>query len=1062
MEVEIVKGDGFCFLNAVSKVLEVNYNHNYPVQKAMEQIMKFLCENFDKYTAYHQQKAEPTPGDTLISDVIDFFSSRNYNTNIVDLLMQITTDALRLDLNIYQKNNGQIQIYNFTTPEPLFTVNLKFTHDPIHPQANHYDAITRIPILTSLERLSNLSEFQPWQKKQKPNYMPPPRSEIIDLTDDDESIYPSKNSSNSIYGGTTDVYSCSDETYISSDPECLVSGKYCIMRTTTPRTTSTYSPPMPSTPTPSTSSECHSDTTYSSSTTQLFSTQETTTLPRYLFATDTTHSVENYLTEYMAHEDIGDSDLDSVIEKDPYDETETLIQSVSRGRPFPTWYFNSIPPQWVHKIPDDINGIKYYKLKIHEHLWHVLTSDRRHFRMLTSSREGFMGERRIGTCKGSFVCKNKECPFIKTSQCNQPNKVSWRNVRGNMNFKICAICDHVAQRISCGAKKLIEYDYSSRIASVYHLGNHKCWPQLSNRNYSAHEQPFVIPHGVTGSAKQVGLRQIVRLIDDGDMDAAEKEAEVWIDKRKMKQQMEAMNPQQGMDHNSFDAVGIVKQKTDTKDPFYIYKIGNKNLGGGSDHVFKSSRKLAEIATHMDVDGVPNLLQLENAYFDATHTRVYGFKSLGMWLLHPAMRKMLRLASMEIRSENYRDIALFLTLFNEILATVKNQPGYKFNPRYFVCDEAGANYKAIAEVYGAEFAATRVRGCQWHFKSDVKKHVSKLQPSDQETFVQTCNSLCDVTTVSDYNRLKQVLDSLADRNPEIKPFLLYWDPRKSHIFKPFRGGGLLGVNLSEQGNASFKPAKTMRLVHAAKYDVATMIEQEKELELFERNLLKCAGRGPSAGVHDSKDRAQQMKVAEDFVNILDDEADVLLEASQGNNPEMYIPKAQSKHRAPKRFSTKPPGKAPPRKNQKKKEQVCDETALEAKLELAMGVADSELTTGRKNKIDNPPMLVRATWRICKCRGCKQAITPEEKGHPHSFVFRRRGVVGYFNKLHNKWVDSEQNIHFHLNMACVRKHDTTIEKRHISCNDELFCELTKEEMVYLHDQGFLKPIAEKKME
>ena len=61
-----------------------------------------------------------------------------------------------------------------------------------------------------------------------------------------------------------------------------------------------------------------------------------------------------------------------------------------------------------------------------------------------------------------------------------------------------------------------------------------------------------------------------------------------------------------------------------------------------------------------------------------------------------------------------------------------------------------------------------------------------------------------------------------------------------------------------------------------------------------------------------------------------------------------------------------------------------------------------------------------------------------------------------------MDSEQNIHFHLNMACVCKHDATIEKRHISCNDEVFCGLVKEEMVYLHEQGFLKPIAEKKME
>ena len=244
----------------------------------------------------------------------------------------------------------------------------------------------------------------------------------------------------------------------------------------------------------------------------------------------------------------------------------------------------------VYKIPDNINGIKHYKIKIHEHIWHVPTSDRRHFRMLTSSRKGFMGERRIGTCKGSFVCNNKDCPFIKTSQCHQPNKVSWRNIRGNINFKVYAICNHVAQRISCGAKKLVEYDYTSRIATVYHLGNHKCWPQLSSRNSSVHEHPIKLPQGLTGSAKQVGLTQIVRLIDDGNMEAAAKEAEVWIDRRKVKWQMEAMNPQEAMDHNSFDAVGIVKQKTDTKDPFYIYKIGNKNLGGGSDYVIHKTSK----------------------------------------------------------------------------------------------------------------------------------------------------------------------------------------------------------------------------------------------------------------------------------------------------------------------------------------------------------------------------------------------------------------------------------------------------------------------------------------
>ena len=36
-----------------------------------------------------------------------------------------------------------------------------------------------------------------------------------------------------------------------------------------------------------------------------------------------------------------------------------------------------------------------------------------------------------------------------------------------------------------------------------------------------------------------------------------------------------------------------------------------------------------MALQMDVEGPENILQLENAYFDATHTRVYGFKTFTM-------------------------------------------------------------------------------------------------------------------------------------------------------------------------------------------------------------------------------------------------------------------------------------------------------------------------------------------------------------------------------------------------------------------------------------------------
>ena len=183
-----------------------------------------------------------------------------------------------------------------------------------------------------------------------------------------------------------------------------------------------------------------------------------------------------------------------------------------------------------------------------------------------------------------------------------------------------------------------------------------------------------------------------------------------------KKVINTQNPTFSLDENSFDAVGILKAETDKRDPFDIYRINNGRLNGGTDYVFKSSREMALLAIKMDVNNEEETsLQNENAFFDATHCRVFGFKSFALWLVHSSLREMIRLASMEMRTENGEDIALFFRLFNEILQKVTGNDKYKFNPRCLLCDEAGANYKAIKLVYGEEFCKQRVCGCQFHFK-----------------------------------------------------------------------------------------------------------------------------------------------------------------------------------------------------------------------------------------------------------------------------------------------------------------------------------------------------------
>ena len=115
------------------------------------------------------------------------------------------------------------------------------------------------------------------------------------------------------------------------------------------------------------------------------------------------------------------------------------------------------------------------------------------------------------------------------------------------------------------------------------------------------------------------------------------------------------------------------------------------MNNGSDYVFKFLRFIAEnITVCMDINKPYNILQEENAYFDAMHTRVHGFKSFGLWTYHPTMHQMIQLASMEMQSENTNDISTSFMLLNEVLREVTGKEDYMFNLRCFMCDEGVAN------------------------------------------------------------------------------------------------------------------------------------------------------------------------------------------------------------------------------------------------------------------------------------------------------------------------------------------------------------------------------------
>ena len=89
--------------------------------------------------------------------------------------------------------------------------------------------------------------------------------------------------------------------------------------------------------------------------------------------------------------------------------------------------------------------------------------------MRTSSKSGFRGIRKVGTCLGSWSCCNDECSFLKTEK-----------VRNTCHFiykagsRMCYSCGQFAAQAPCGARKLIQHSFGSDHTYVYHFGYHSC------------------------------------------------------------------------------------------------------------------------------------------------------------------------------------------------------------------------------------------------------------------------------------------------------------------------------------------------------------------------------------------------------------------------------------------------------------------------------------------------------------------------------------------------------------------------------------------------------------
>ena len=142
-------------------------------------------------------------------------------------------------------------------------------------------------------------------------------------------------------------------------------------------------------------------------------------------------------------------------------------------------------------------------------------------------------------------------------------------------------------------------------------------------------------------------------------------------------------------------------------------------------------------------------------------------------------------------------------------------------------------------------------------------------------------------------------------------------------------------------------------------------------------------------------------------------------------------------------------------------MVSEDTLQAQVLHASEILDEEIVPdSQSNFMANPPLIVKATGLTRKCKGCGSPLTDEDKAYPHDMVFHRLVVGAYYNQKYNHYMNQQGYVHYHLNMRCLRKTDTTIEVGYISGNDEMLVWLDDVWVKTLKERGFLKPFTRKK--
>ena len=732
---------------------------------------------------------------------------------------------------------------------------------------------------------------------------------------------------------------------------------------------------------------------------------------------------------------------------------------------FPLHAFKNVKEEWVEYIPGDIDGKHIYKVKTGPKKWYLAQADQRNFQMnKTRCRKSAKNILvKVGTCHGSPFCPNPQCSFYQCS--SDTNETHFQNMDEE---KVCFSCGIYADYVPCGARKRTVYDYETQELTVWHIGKHLCKPDLDNKRHIEKVRAAVKKHKHVGPV-EAKLIEVGDAAYKGDIAEGRRRARD-LNWKRMRVENGIQIREQNTDPQCLESVGVYKMATDENDPYLIWKIMDRRFSSNKkvDMVMKSALEMVMMMDQMNQDGPDNPLQQMEVFFDGAHKRVSGYISLALWATHIAMRKLLRLASCEVRCEKTSDIKEFWIAINEMLTAYKGKETF-FNPKCIMVDENGANFNGIEEVFGLQYKTEKVVSCQRHFQANAILKARLIPYSYREDWIDTCFKLCSCITVAQYNELMEKLQKYASMFPEVGPFIQWWDVRKYHIFAPFRRYGYTRSNLAEVGNSMCKRRNQLYITEAAKDDTTSMLCQVEDYKAFLRQEVNSSGTAPNDVARAQDIRREQMRMAKDFAAELRNPQALEAAIEESQSQEAFRP-GRCKHKPGKKGiqgtvidpNTGKKKKAPRRK---KTGPAVPPSVLDISLNLAREVMNEEDDDGENISSTPPeenqkPTIELYMTSVHRCQGCPDPIDKNKLIPPKDLIIRTRGSRIWRDKRSHQLRSSFGKLYFHLSMTCLKnKYGQKYSKEDLTIEDDTLQLLTKDHYRHLKKEGFLSVVMRK---